>query len=115
LHTVGEGDLLLGHGQGREEGDERRETHLEAKARIGSVGQSSLSQANRFPGTTRSSNSPETERRDGDRIDTVGDRRGVVRKFRAVGTTAGLSADQPHLFHLLSKSCPQRHVYLRPN
>ena len=29
LHAVGEGDLLLGHGQGREEGDERRETHLE--------------------------------------------------------------------------------------
>lgn len=29
LHAVGERDLLLGHGQGREEGDERRETHLE--------------------------------------------------------------------------------------
>ena len=29
LHAVGEGNLLLGHGQGREEGDERRETHLE--------------------------------------------------------------------------------------
>jgi hypothetical protein len=25
----------------------------------------------------------------------------VMRKFRAFGTTAGLSADQPHLFHLL--------------
>lgn len=29
LHTVGEGNLLLGHGQGREEGNERGETHLD--------------------------------------------------------------------------------------
>lgn len=29
LQAVCEGNLLLGHGQGREEGDERRETHLE--------------------------------------------------------------------------------------
>jgi hypothetical protein len=29
LHAVGEGNLLLGHGQSREKGDERRETHLE--------------------------------------------------------------------------------------
>lgn len=29
LHAVGERNLLLGHGQGREKSDERRETHLE--------------------------------------------------------------------------------------
>jgi hypothetical protein len=29
LHAVGEGNLLLGHGQSREDGDERSETHLE--------------------------------------------------------------------------------------